>query len=193
MKSLRRTGKATASRAACMSASDPWKCGPSVRTDRQVAPPASYARARSPGMISPRISPPEGEARLISAIRPHLPAISCRFSASPNPRGRCLRCEICFCNARCGMANRRRSTSAAVSAQICARASGSSGGSESGIVCNPLQFTWPCAGSRNNNSKTPKAAPVSIAAPARATPSRRSAHRPATTRQAAAFNITVSR
>ena len=43
-------------------------------------------RAR-PGRSPARISPPEGEAFLISAIRPNRPAAAASFSASPKPRG----------------------------------------------------------------------------------------------------------
>ena len=40
MKSLRSTGSEVAARASTKNRPDPWKEGVSVRTDRQVAPPA---------------------------------------------------------------------------------------------------------------------------------------------------------
>ena len=47
-KSLRRQGRATASRAAARKASSPWKLGPSVKTDRRAASPGALLHQRSP-------------------------------------------------------------------------------------------------------------------------------------------------
>ena len=41
MKSLRSTGRSVAARAATRNSGEPWNEGPSVRTERQAAPPAS--------------------------------------------------------------------------------------------------------------------------------------------------------
>ncbi len=64
----------------------PWKCGPSVSTERHAAPPSRYARASAGGSNSGRISPPDGDAFLISAISPNCPWRT-SFSAEPKPRG----------------------------------------------------------------------------------------------------------
>src|SRR4051812_16613051 len=83
VKSLRSTGREHAARAACRSATEPPKCGSSVNTERQLAPPSSYALATDPGSRPTNRSPLDGDLRLISAITAR-PA-SAR-SAAANPR-----------------------------------------------------------------------------------------------------------
>ena len=68
MKSLRSTGSLVAARAATMKSRWPWNDGVSVSTERQAAPPASYAFASAGGSKSARISPFDGEAFFTSAI-----------------------------------------------------------------------------------------------------------------------------
>ena len=69
VKSLRSTGRPTAPRAAARSSGEPPKWAPSVSTDRQAAPPASYCRGHVPRDPGPAArSPFDGERRLTSAM-----------------------------------------------------------------------------------------------------------------------------
>ena len=84
VKSLRRTGSSTVSRATCRSATEPPKYGSSVSTDSAAAPPCSYALAVAAGSRSGASSPFDGERRFISPITAR--CSSARRSAAPNAR-----------------------------------------------------------------------------------------------------------
>ena len=71
MKSFRSAGRLQAFRALIKYSGDPWNDGVSVKTDKQVAPPCSYACANSGGLKSGLINPFDGLAFLISAINPY--------------------------------------------------------------------------------------------------------------------------
>src|ERR1019366_2824141 len=133
MKSLRSTGNATAARAARRCSGVPWKNFSSVRTDRHVAPPSRYARASVAGSKSGRISPPEGEAFLISAISPYLPRTVASFRAAPKPRGLSARAAMVWRSASTDVLDFRTATSLRVLAQMRRRTSGiKTGGGELG-------------------------------------------------------------
>src|SRR3954451_6296107 len=87
MKSLRSAGSLVAARAAVRYSGLPWKEGASVKTERHVAPPASYASASAGGSKSARINPFDGLAFLISAINANAPPVIRRSIAARKPRG----------------------------------------------------------------------------------------------------------
>ncbi len=92
MKSLRSTGRSTAARAAHEMLGAALEIRP-VGQHRQAGR-AALADRRAPapaGSKSGRIRPPDGEAFLISAIRPNPPQAQASFSAAPKPRGWSLR------------------------------------------------------------------------------------------------------
>src|SRR5439155_2585625 len=69
MKSFRKTGTETDPRTIRRSSSEPWKWSGSVSTLIAAAPPRSYARACAATSTPGLMSPADGDARLISAIK----------------------------------------------------------------------------------------------------------------------------
>ena len=189
MKSLRSTGSVDRGAGGLEVA----RCCPGKRRvgQHRQAGGAAVADRRGPapaGRNPARISPPEGEAFLISAISPKPaarrppPSARRRSRAAVGGVGGAAAHRLQAGRPPCGAA-----TSARVSAQMPPQRVASVGG-----TAGRLRLLGHAV-SRRSVSSAASAAPPSSAAAASATPSRSSPARPATIRPAAAFSSTVSR